>query len=599
MILQSLELPQPQEKSELQELYIRTGDSYTVNETGLVLGQGAVVSLDTYFNSFSIEKWLKYTNIDQLSLEIAYAGKLQIKVYGDFVTQGNKSQVREIMSTIVDSDGLTEDKYSIELPLEMLKGARICFAELSNIGEKKAIVYHLDYITKCEPINDVHLAISICTFKREDDLYRNISLIENGLVKNKESALYNNLDVLIVDNGHTVSVSEQKSWLTIIKNKNCGGAAGFSRGMMEISHNNKYSHILLMDDDVVIKPSAIEKTYLLLVYIRKEFAEYIIGGAMFRRDFPFIQHEAGGRYENGRIESLKNGKDLRNYSEVVANEEIVAVDYNAWWYCCIPIKIVNEKGYALPLFIHQDDIEYGIRAGRHVLTLNGIAVWHESFEQKRPSSNEYYDVRNILIVNSAMSANYKIHIAVRRIAIRMLTNAFRYRYRDVRLIAKAVDDFCKGPQWLQETDAEELNGCVRSLGYSYNEIFSDSNLVTETISLEDVMSGFNNSQKLDKKKLLLLNGNLLPAKTGKEIVPIPAGHSPHEFYRVKKAWIYDPDTQKGFYVNKDNKEFWTTIGLIICKSIKLTFNYKRMRREYSEAYESLRSDKFWRSYLGL
>ncbi|MDQ9768331.1 hypothetical protein RFZ33_14760, partial [Acinetobacter baumannii] len=52
----------------------------------------------------------------------------------------------------------------------------------------------------------------------------------------------------------------------------------------------------------------------------------------------------------------------------------------------------------IPLFLHHDDIEYGIRnRDQGIVFLNGIGVWHKGFEQTFPGVNVYYDVRNTLI----------------------------------------------------------------------------------------------------------------------------------------------------------------------------------------------------------
>ncbi len=52
---------------------------------------------------------------------------------------------------------------------------------------------------------------------------------------------------------------------------------------------------------------------------------------------------------------------------------------------------------------------------------------------------------------------------------RMLTNLFRYRYRDIRLSARAVKDFLRGPKWLMEQDAEKLHQEIVAAGYRYCE----------------------------------------------------------------------------------------------------------------------------------
>lgn len=119
----------------------------------------------------------------------------------------------------------------------------------------------------------------------------------------------------------------------------------------------------------------------------------------FAATIHFVQQESGGSYQNGKIRSLHRGLDLREAENIWCNEKDERADYNAWWYCCIPISVIREKGFPLPVFLHCDDVEYGLRSGREPIRMNGICVWHDAFEQKRPSVNEYYDVRNALIVN--------------------------------------------------------------------------------------------------------------------------------------------------------------------------------------------------------
>ena len=63
----------------------------------------------------------------------------------------------------------------------------------------------------------------------------------------------------------------------------------------------------------------------------------------------------------------------------------VDVDYNGWWMCLIPTKVIKEIGLSLPLFIKWDDAEYGLRAreaGFATVSLPGAAVWHVSWIDK-------------------------------------------------------------------------------------------------------------------------------------------------------------------------------------------------------------------------
>ena len=58
-----------------------------------------------------------------------------------------------------------------------------------------------------------------------------------------------------------------------------------------------------------------------------------------------------------------------------------------------------------------------------------------------------------------------------RVIRRTLVNLFRYRYRDIRLVTRAVEDYLRGPQWLMDVDAEQLHGELLRAGYRYSETF--------------------------------------------------------------------------------------------------------------------------------
>ena len=47
----------------------------------LEIKHGEILSLDTYFNAFSIGKWKKYTKLSDLALEIVTSGPVEIRAY--------------------------------------------------------------------------------------------------------------------------------------------------------------------------------------------------------------------------------------------------------------------------------------------------------------------------------------------------------------------------------------------------------------------------------------------------------------------------------------------------------------------------------------
>jgi len=131
-----------------------------------------------------------------------------------------------------------------------------------------------------------------------------------------------------------------------------------------------------MDDDVIILPESIKRTYALLRFIKNEYKDYFIAGAMLRMDEMNVQHEDGGfmtKYVN-LCHSQKPVRNMNLWDNVLKNEQDYTQDnaYAAWWYCCTPIKLIRRDNLSLPLFFRTDDIEFGLRNKAKLITMNGI-----------------------------------------------------------------------------------------------------------------------------------------------------------------------------------------------------------------------------------
>ena len=102
-----------------------------------------------------------------------------------------------------------------------------------------------------------------------------------------------------------------------------------------------------------------------------------------REDEPNIQYEAGARWNRGNIEALRHYVDMRKLSNLLRNEKEEPAEYTGWWYTCYTLSIIDKNNLPLPLFIHRDDVEYGLRVGKgRFIFMNGLCVWHEAFENK-------------------------------------------------------------------------------------------------------------------------------------------------------------------------------------------------------------------------
>lgn len=597
MRIQRIEFPEENEKSQI-DMYLHGEEQmYQINPEGtLVLKPCGTVIFNTYFNAFSVEKWLKYTRIPNLCFEFTGKGDIIVRIWNEFLGERGKNEKNLIAEHIQTQQEKLKNR--INIPLDRCQYG-IIYIEIENKGNDNGEFISGEFLTTADENNAVELTLDICTYKRETYLYHNLKILKEKLWDNPQSVLYHKFHVIIVDNGCTVSTESLEEWITVYPNKNAGGTAGFTRGMLEALDKGTFTHILLMDDDVEIKPSALEKTYVLLTLLKEEYKDSIIGGAMLRRDFGFIQQESGGRFQDNRIISGHAGVDLRKAENVILNEKDERPDYNAWWYCCIPVSMIQQKGLPLPLFIHYDDVEYGIRFQCEIILMNGICVWHEAFENKRPSVNEYYDIRNALIVNSIYNDNFGKWQIFKILCRRMLTNLFRYRYRDICLNMRALEDFLSGPEWLMNQDAEVLHKQLMESGYHYKEKSKIKIKPKESTNPENIISGKNNSNQIQKKKLVSLNGWLLPACKDKTPVPVMAGESPHVYYRKKCVWIYDPDTELGFYTKKEPKQLFLLAGRLVRIYFHIQTGYKKVQRSYRQHMDTMCSRGFWNKYLEL
>lgn len=68
---------------------------------------------------------------------------------------------------------------------------------------------------------------------------------------------------------------------------------------MENNNTFHITHVLLMDDDIVIEPEALVKTYTLLTLLKDTYIDTFIGGAMLRLDRQYIQVESGAVWDAG------------------------------------------------------------------------------------------------------------------------------------------------------------------------------------------------------------------------------------------------------------------------------------------------------------
>ena len=605
MILQNIVFPN-KTICDVPELYYRligipTSDTIVYAGESFTFRKHQRVNFDTYINSLSLLKWNTYAKVNNVYLNLSLKGKFKVKLIHDILQDGGAIKTICLGAYTVESE--TEKTFSFEYVTDVPWGTLTFYLEAL---EDNSVLYSGNYSTKVseKDIKNVKIGIGICTYKREKYVQNNMNNLCNSFLNNNDSIMHNKVEVFISDNAQTLTQDMFESpSIHLFSNKNTGGSGGFTRTMIEVNRANiegsGFTHILLMDDDVVFDPESIFRTFSMLSLLKDDYKDAFVGGAMFRTDKQYLQHASGEYWHGERSESFittyNSNRDMRNLKDVCENENFNDANYQAWWYCAIPMTICRLDNLSLPLFIKSDDIEYSIRNLKNVILLNGINVWHESFESKYSASNEYYTVRNYLITSSI----HDIGLTPEQIK-RYVKGYFRhylvnFKYLEIKLFFDAIEDFLKGVDYIKSIDLEKLHKVIMKDAYKIQDAKSlpipfSIDLYEKTLSTPHV------SSKIRRLfRFATLNGLLLPSN---KVISLGMwGGSSAQTFRAKYIIRYEPSTKKGFVLQRS-----------LTKCLASYFRYKRIlhkidrrfikaRDEFKSRYKELIDINFWETKL--
>lgn len=428
-------------------LYVR-GDVDVVGRRELRLAGGCHASLATYFNAFPWRVWATNTTAHAPALRLDIQGSASLGVHC-VTTAGVHHRLR----LLERATGLT----LIDLP-DLPSDASWLWAELSA-DEHGAVVRGGEWLIRGSSVTPVSPAVAITTMNRVDDCIRLLgSLQEDGLPELLST-------VFVVDQGsNRVSASADVSGLApgldvrVIEQANLGGSGGFSRGMIEALDTEGATHVLLLDDDVLLEPEAV---FRMCAFASVGIGSPIVGAQMLSLVEPTVLHSMGEVIDRTTMwwhatEPELSSADLATLplEKTDAFFDPQPVDFNGWWMCLIPLPVVRRIGASMPYFIKWDDAEYGLRAaaaGYRTITVPGIALWHVPWTAKDDGLDwqAYYHLRNRLVTGL-------IHAPGSR---GMLVSTWKQdinhilcqQYGAVEVRCAALRDILRGPSHLPET----------------------------------------------------------------------------------------------------------------------------------------------------
>lgn len=580
-------------------MYYRSKGALEQVKNVLFMEKNSTCDFSTYFNSFSLAKWLKYTALNNLSLVLCLQGKFKIEIYNAAWYKGRA--ITECQG-IYYIEALKNQEYRFPFNLTNKENLYFTVTALSET----AVFYGGRYETEIETgkLNPVDIDLVMCTFKREPYVKRNINLIIHDYIQNPNYNGAAHLHLKVVDNGQTLSAEEIEipGLVKLYPNLNVGGSGGFCRGMMESLYEGKATHILFMDDDVLVQVEAFERTYNLLTLLKDEYRKTFIGGAMFRLDQKNMQHENLAGFKGNHLVGLKQSLNLNHFRNVLYNEKTEPIQniYAAWWFCCIPVTIASLDNLPYPFFIRMDDIEYSIRNIKEAISLNGISVWHEAFDKKYSALMEnYFMFRNNLVTNMNHHIGNRL-FAVKFFARRFLHDIFRYDYGGAELLLDGVTRVLEGPEFFKEVDTvkdlqehgkkqlklQSMDGQEQDL--LYQDFKHDINLIEESFFHKIV-------------RFFTWNGHFLPNFFFKPIgfAEYGYGNNSKMYFARKKVFACDPNFETVAELTIDRQRCiqlifrWSRLMLALWKK------YNKLAKEYQQAMPEMTGEKFWRTYLKL
>jgi galactofuranosylgalactofuranosylrhamnosyl-N-acetylglucosaminyl-diphospho-decaprenol beta-1,5/1,6-galactofuranosyltransferase len=425
---------------------------------------GEQISFGTYFNAFPASYWRRWTSVRDIRLVVETSGPGTVTVY----KSNARGSVQRVDGKHVDGDTTS----TFELSLKPFgDGGWYWFDLAASTGD--LVLKNGAWQATGGPATKGQVTLEITTMNKPDFCLNNARI----LAENAE-VLENVKEILIVDQG-TQKVQDQEGFaavrdalggkLRVINQANLGGSGGFARGMFEAVENGS-DYALLLDDDIVVEPESIVRLLTFADHCRKPT---IVGGHMFDLYNRSVLHTFGEVVDPYRIVPALPHADMETRHDFsVANlrqtpwlHRRVDVDYNGWWMCLIPTKVIQEIGLSLPLFIKWDDAEYGLRAreaGFATVSMPGAAVWHVSWIDKDDlvGWQAYFHARNRLITTLIHSPYPKGGRVLRESFQSDVKHLVSMQYFTEHGRIDALRDLLKGPDDLHKvlgTKLPEIN----------------------------------------------------------------------------------------------------------------------------------------------
>ncbi|EKE44521.1 putative glycosyltransferase [Oceaniovalibus guishaninsula JLT2003] len=409
---------------------------------GFVLEPGGFLGTNGYSNYFALGDWQDRCGLDDLTVVLRGSGRVEVAV----VLSQPAGAVR-LWAGTVDLDADAGWRHRID-GIGPATRRGLLHVEIRALTAVR--IDAIDWRTARAPQRQPDLVASITTFGRPEAVQRSVARFRDYLAA---SPLRGHVRLQVVDNGHDSArpsgVGAGRG-VTVIANRNLGGAGGFARGLIEARAAGA-SHVLFMDDDAAIHMDSIERTWTFLAWATNP--DTAVAGAMIDAGKPGILWENGATFDGG-CHPIDNGADLRDPDEAAeairggfgANPPHL---YGGWWFFAFPVRPVRHLPY--PFFVRGDDVSFSLVHDFDIARPPGVVSFQDGFTGKESPLVWYLDLRSHLahhlsLPNLDSGARTLLRLPVWFFA----RNLIRLHYETLAAINLAVEDVIDGPMRMAE-----------------------------------------------------------------------------------------------------------------------------------------------------
>jgi len=581
------------------------------SRTAFRVEAGEKISFGSYFNAFAASYWRRWTIVSEVRLTVRLRGTgATVTVYRSLA---NGRSQRVDSAAVEDGSG----EFSFDLTLKPFVDGGWYWYDVTAVDED-AVVESAEWTAEVPRERAKHgtVTIAITTMNRQDFCANLLGQLGTA------DALTDYLDEVVVLEQGTQKVADSEFFpaaqealgerLRIIEQGNIGGSGGFARGQYEALRSGRSTYVLMLDDDVECETEGIVRAVTFGDLARRPT---IVGGHMFSLFQKTQLHSFGERVAPysfwwGSAPGVFPGWDLgdRNIRSTRWLHARVDVDYNGWFMCLIPTRVLEEIGLSLPLFIKWDDSEYGLRAkeaGFPTVSLPGAAVWHVPWTDKNDALDwqAYFHHRNRIIAALLHSPYPRGGRLLKESLNHQIKHLVSMQYSTVELRHRAMLDVLAGPERLHEVLATALPEVRRLVqGFDDATLISDPDALPEVKrhklprkgkEASPVISGRQATVQALLQPLRQLRAPRELAQEHPEAEIMAQDAKWHKIARYDSALVSMPDGTATAFYRRDRERFVDGLKRTVAIHRRLGAEWEDLAARYRAALPAITSPQAW------